>query len=253
MSQVDGKMSIIEGLKGYYNVFGLRGVFAVAACRITSRPRELTVPDAGLGYPIYLRTRTSDLSVYREILIRGEYDAALPFSPRTIVDAGANIGMASIFFTRKYPEAKVIAIEAEASNFAALIKNVKNYSNVIPIQAALWDRDGEISVSEADPSTGAFGKWGFVTHEGCGIPVRAITMRTLKAETGIDMIDVLKVDIEGAEKEVFASCDWIQSVNCLMIELHDHLKAGCSPAVESVTGDFSRRQKGETVVYIRNR
>jgi len=246
-------MSITEGLKAYYSCFGMRGVFAIAAYRLTGRPRELSIWPVDLRYPIYLRTRTTDLSVYDEILIRGEYAVTLPFSPETIVDVGANIGIASIFFSLKYPNARVIAIEAEASNFAALTRNVKNYPNIITIHAALWNRDGWISVGEPDPSSGAFGKWGFVTHEGSGVPVRAITMGTLKSEMQIDLIDVLKVDIEGSEKEVFSDCDWMQSVNCLMIELHDRLKPGCSTAVESVTGDFYGWQKGETTFYLRNR
>lgn len=71
-------------------------------------------------------------------------------------------------------------------------------------------------MSEPDPSTGLFGKCGFVTHEGDGVPVRAITMRTLMRETGIQTIDLLKVDIEGAEREVFETCDWIDCVRALV-------------------------------------
>jgi len=81
--------------------------------------------------------------------------------------------MCSIYFTHRYPEAKIIAIEPEASNFAVLLKNVQPYPKIIPIHAALWNQDGEISVSEPDPSTGVSGKWGFVTHEGPGVKVRA--------------------------------------------------------------------------------
>ena len=63
--------------------------------------------------------------------MRGEYGSFdLPFTPKTIVDAGANIGMASIFYSHRYPAAKIIALEAEGSNFAALCKNVEPYQNI---------------------------------------------------------------------------------------------------------------------------
>ena len=161
--------------------------------------------------------------------------------------------MASIYFTHRYPEAKIIAIEPEASNFAVLVKNVQPYPTIIPIHAALWNRDGEISVSEPDPSTGFSGKWGFVTHEGPGVKVRAISMPTLMGEMGIRSVDLLKVDIEGAEKEVFEACTWIQDIRALMIELHDRFRPGCSEAVNSVMQGFSKLQRGEITLYVRRR
>ena len=101
--------------------------------------------------------------------------------------------MASIYFTHRYPEAKVVAIEAEASNFAALARNVRPYPAIVPVHAALWNQDGEISVSEPDPATGASGKWGFVTHEGSCVKVRAITMQTLMKEMEMRSVDLLKI------------------------------------------------------------
>lgn len=244
-------MSIRDGLVAYYTNFGPRGVLAIAGYRLLRWPREITAHPPGIRKPVHVRVRTTDPSIYAQILLRGEYDFALPFSPRTIVDAGANIGMASIYFAHRYPEAKVIAIEAEASNFAMLSKNVRHYPRIIPVHAALWSRDGEISVSEPDPATGANGNWSFVTHEGPGVKVRAITMRTLMKEMDISSVDLLKVDIEGAEKPVFETCDWMDEIRCLMIELHDRFKPGCREAVDSVAGEFSKFQRGETTLYVR--
>lgn len=201
--------------------------------------------------PVQIRIKTTDEILYRDILLRGQYAFDLPFSPKTIVDAGANIGMASIFFANLYPEAKVIAIEPEISNFAVLAKNVRPYSTIIPIHAALWNRDGEVGVSGRDPTTGTFGKWGFRTQEGRGAKVRSITVRTLMKEMQMHSVDVFKIDIEGAEKEIFEACDWIDDIRCLMIETHDRFRPGCSEAVDSATQDFLRSERGETIVYLR--
>lgn len=242
---------MMGGIRYYQRNFGFTSVLAVLANRIFGRPQKITAYPPGLPHAIQVRIKTSDEAVYRDILLHGEYDFDLHFPPKTIIDAGANIGMSSVYFAHKYPDAKVIAIEAEASNFALLTQNVKPYRNIIPVHAALWNHDGEISVSQPDPSIGV-GNWAFITHEGPGIRVRAITMPTLLKEMLITSVDLLKVDIEGSEKEVFESCDWISVVRCVMIDLHDRIKPGCSTAVNSVMQGFTKLQRGGTTLYLRN-
>lgn len=83
-----------------------------------------------------------------------------PKSPRVIVDAGANIGLTSVFYSNKYPRAKIFAIEPEPSNFELLKKNTASYTNVVRIQAALL-RENE-PVGFFDPGAGF---WGFRTAE----------------------------------------------------------------------------------------
>lgn len=244
-------MSIREGLTGYYRDFGLRGVLAISAHRLFGHPKEIIGHAPGIRNPVHLRLRTSDPSTYSAILLRGEYDFELPFSPGVVLDAGANIGMASIYFVHRYPGARVIAIEAEASNFAVLAGNVRPYPAIIPVHAALWNRDGQISVSEPNLVTGATGKWAFVTREGPGVRVRAVTMHTLMRELDIAVIDLAKIDIEGAEQEVFEDSRWLKGTGCLMIELHDRFRPGCTEAVESAMRSFVRTQRGETTFYVR--
>lgn len=91
-------MSVFQGLKDYYDALGVRGVLAVSAYRLVGGPKEITARPAGIRCPVHLPVRTTDVSVYREILLRREYAFDLPFTPRTIVDVGANVGMASIFY-----------------------------------------------------------------------------------------------------------------------------------------------------------
>ena len=143
-------MSVRDGLTWYYGNYGLpSGVLAIAAYRLFGQPKVIAAHPPGIRSPVLLRLKTSDESTYVQILLGGQYSFELPFSPRAIIDAGANIGMASIFFANKYPEATIIAIEAETSNFNILLKNVRPYPTIIPVHAALWNRDGEISVGEA--------------------------------------------------------------------------------------------------------
>jgi FkbM family methyltransferase len=242
---------VLEGLRIYHRPLGIRGVGAICSYRLFGWPKELAVAPAGIRNPVYIRMRTTDVSVYHEVLNCGQYAIDLPFSPKIIVDAGANIGMASLYFAAKYPQARIIAIEPEPSNFAMLAQNVGAYPNILPIHAALWNRDGEIGVNTPGSFENPLSKVGFVVREGQGVPVRAITVRTLMREMGIQCIDILKVDIEGAEKEVFETCDWMDTINCLMIELHDRFRPGSSTAVDAVSKGFLLSKHGETTVYIR--
>lgn len=245
-------MSTHGNLSQYYHLYGFRGVLAMGRNRLLGRPTEITAHPPGIESPVQIRVRTSDELVYRNVLLRGEYAFDLPFSPKVIVDAGANIGTTSIYFAHKYPGAKIVAVEAETSNFEMLIKNVRSYPQITALKAALWNHDGEISVSEPDSASGAGGKWGFVTHEGKGSDkVRAITMRTLMREMCIPVIDLAKIDIEGAEQEVFEDPHWLAGLGCLMIELHDRFRPGCTEAVEPALKSFLRTQRGETTFYVR--
>lgn len=244
-------MSIWGGLKWYYEVCGSRGMFAVSSFRLLGRPRELAVVPLPSNRPVYLRIDTSDFCAYRDVLIfkTKSYDPRLPdFSPKTIVDVGAHIGMASILFALNYPTARIIAIEPESANFAALVRNTAPYKTVTPIRAALWRQDGEIALDASN----AHPKGAFQVVEGGRQKVRAATMETIMRETGIDSIDLLKVDIEGAEIEVFEFCPWIRKVRVLAIELHDRVRPGCTLAVSNATKDFRCNQGGEVTFFYRS-
>lgn len=243
-------MSLWQGLKWYYELCGSRGVLAVASFRLCGRPRELSIVPLRSSHSVYLRIDTSDFCAYRDVLIfkTKSYDPGLPdFHPHTIVDAGAHIGMASISFALKYPAAKIIAIEPEPANFAALVRNTAPYKMITPIQAALWREDGTVTLG---PSV-AHPKGAFQVVDNGRQTVRAITMDVVMREAGIETIDFLKLDIEGAEIEVFESCPWIKDVGVIAIELHERVRTGCSSVVKSAAKDLCCDQRGEVTFFVR--
>ena len=239
-------MSVLEGLAGYYKLFGMKGVAAICSYRAVGMPHELTAHPEGLRSRVYLRTRTTDVSVYNSILLGKEYDLALPFLPKVIVDAGANCGMATVYFANKYPDARVVAIEPEPSNYRALVKNTRSYPNVVTVQAAVWSRDCQLSLQpESHPDKDAFR----VSESGTGI--RGITIPSIMQETGISSIDLFKIDVEGAESELFESPVWLQYVKAMAVEFHEKLKPGCKARAEAVCGEFRSWQRGETTFFVR--
>jgi hypothetical protein len=80
---------------------------------------------------------------------------------------------------------------------------------------------------------------------------RAITMDTVMRETGIVSIDLLKVDIEEAEIEVFECSPWIKKVQVTAIELRDRVRSGCTAAATNAAGDFHWDQRGENTFLTR--
>jgi FkbM family methyltransferase len=235
-------------MKIYRLVFGWRGYWLALRSKLARQPYEASVrtPEGA----IWLRLKTSDPYAYYKVLLNSDYDFPIPGSPKVIVDAGANIGLAAIYFARKYPEARIFAIEPERSNFELLQKNVRAFPNITPVRGALWNENTTIDL--VDPG---IGHWGFQVAEREAANqrlvdrVEALKVETMMARYGIEQIDVFKVDIEGAEKELFQNASsWIDRVGSIMIELHDRMKPGCTDAFTSATNDFPiEHLKGENV------
>jgi FkbM family methyltransferase len=232
-----------------HKVAGPQAVLALSSNLLTGKPEYLTLRSSHLRHRLSLRLHTSDAAVYRDTFIDKEYEFPLSFEPCSIVDAGANCGMTAVFYANRYPQAKIIAIEPEPSNFAALVKNTAAYPQVIPICAALWNQDGEVDLFPGWRNTATWGKWGFRVRDGKGS--RAITVPTLMRKFSLETIDVLKIDVEGAEREIFATCDWMEKVKFLAIELHDRFWPGCTESVDAAAKSFRKVERDPVTFYSR--
>jgi FkbM family methyltransferase len=247
--------SMINSVKYYYSRFGASGVIAAIKRKLGSSNDLIKVEMKEIKSPFYLRLQTSDIPTFDQIFIHKEYDFDTKKSPNVIIDAGANIGLAAIYFTNKYPDAKIIALEPEKSNFELLKKNVSPYSKVIPVQAALWNKNEEINL--VDPG---LGKWGFMTEtknsqedseDNVCHTVEAMTVDKLIQSYNLEKIDILKIDIEGAEKEVFSDpSSWIEKVDSIIIELHERMKAGCNRSFYNGSNGFIDEWKLGENVYL---
>jgi hypothetical protein len=84
-------------------------------------------------------------------------------------------------------------------------------------------------------------------REGEGTPT--ITVPGLMQQFGLETIDVLKIDVEGAEREIFAACDWMDKVRFLAIELHDRFWPGCSALVDAAAKNFRKFERDPVTFY----
>jgi FkbM family methyltransferase len=169
-----------------------------------------------------------------------------------IIDAGANIGDETIRFRYFHPQARIIAIEAEAANFALLKKNVGQDPNITCLQKGLWPIAAPLKISGGE-SNESF----FVTEvlDGSQHDVEAISMDRLLEMFDIDCVDVLKLDIEGAEYDVFTrnTRNWIDKVNVVIFECADQDRSGMTAAIFRAlrSNSFDCRLNGENIVMIR--
>jgi len=205
-----------------------------------------SVPNSITGGKLVLRPGTSDPSVYDQVFVARQYEVDLG-DPRVIVDAGAHIGFSAVYFASRYPKARIIAMEPEPSNFALLLKNIKGFTNITAIHAGLWSKKANLQIDDSDVAT-----WSFrVSETGSSHGITAFGVRDIMAEFNINKVDVLKIDIEGAELEVLkTSGDWLGDVRTLIIELHDRFQPGCTESLYDALKpfDYDANVVGENTV-----
>jgi len=110
----------------------------------------------GLHHPVTLRAMTSDVEVFHQIFVDGELEFDLHMLPSRIIDAGANIGLAAVYFSSRFPEAKILALEVETANFELLRHNTAFYPNITCLKKALWSGPANLSIANPTAESMSF-------------------------------------------------------------------------------------------------
>jgi FkbM family methyltransferase len=221
---------------GNYQVLG---EWILARLQNSQDPVYIKVRRQGL----WVRPNTTDLIVTRCCFEFGEFDplAKLMFKKQVklIVDGGAYIGASSIRLASLFRDAKVLAVEPSPENFAILKMNARDISNIVPVNAALSDEDGFVEIYNN------FGRhWGVTTlrlsTDAVSESVVAYSLESLtRAYAKDEIIDILKLDVEGAELPILqGSSRWIHRIGAMVVETHDFLRPGCTRAFFECSGDF---------------
>src|SRR3954470_9753237 len=102
-----------------------------------------------IGSPaVSVRLGSADVEAYVQVFVDREYDFEYPAEPEVIIDAGAHIGLASAWFAQRFPDAMIVSLELERSNFELLRTNTAAYPNIRPVHAALWPTSGAVAVTD---------------------------------------------------------------------------------------------------------
>jgi FkbM family methyltransferase len=165
-------------------------------------------------------------TLFDEIFVEGGYYIDLGTKRPEIVDCGSNIGMATLFFKKIFPECRITAFEPEPETFGILSRNIamNGLKDVKAYNFAVSNEEGEISFY-SDPEVPGSGMMSMMdARSSLG---RTQKVRTVKLSDYLDReIDLLKLDVEGAEHQVFQDLDGtgkIRLINNMVIEYHHHM------------------------------
>ncbi len=175
--------------------------------------------------PFFVRVGSSDFTVMDEIFLGQEYDgflAGVRGEVRTILDLGASVGMSIRRWQRQFPHARIVGVEpdADSTRLARMNANVAPTDGMPAVTIIEACVAGTARMVSLDRSTDA---WRYRMIEARdGDRIQATTVQSLLQQANVcDPIDILKCDIEGAERELFADCGaWIGRVRNMVVEVH---------------------------------
>jgi FkbM family methyltransferase len=182
------------------------------------------------GREVFYRPGTTDPLVLQQVLLKtgrkAEYFLPPRLRPEVILDIGSNIGGSILYFHRRFPGARIIGFEPHPETFAILQKNVADLSLVSVLNCGLGAASSRVTVPTESINFGAFstkGRRHGQTDQRGNVECELRRLDDVLHELGIDKVDLIKIDCEGAEADVFAglspqileSCKWIVG------ELHD--------------------------------
>jgi FkbM family methyltransferase len=146
---------------------------------------------------------------YRQLLAEGKTPI--------IVDCGANIGLASVWYHARYPGAHILAVEPEPENFLLLEKNLSHYPGMTAVPAAVSDRETRVNLS--NPGEGS---WAWRTAENTNGSTETVTLPDLLGRVPNGAPFIVKIDIEGGEVNLFRSnTEWVERIPVIVFEHHD--------------------------------
>ncbi len=242
----DRLLDKLKKLPVYMREFGMtRGSLlwrAVERKQRQGRARLLQLDVPGVAQKVHVRDTIADCSTFWQCLVQRQYDTSrfpqhaslMARYERTlaegkvplIIDGGGNIGLASIWFASTFPRAQIVTIEPDDRNLELLRMNVAAFGERVKVvKGGLWDRHGTLHITNPDSGSAAFRVDHSEVDEDGGIP--AFTIDDLCAMAGAEDPLVVKLDIEGAQAQLFASnTDWVARTALVTLELDDWLFPG---------------------------
>lgn len=158
---------------------------------------------------------------YKSIFVEGDFKMPMGNLSPVVIDAGANIGLMSLYMAKYFPDATILAYEADPYIYGFLEKNIhKNeMQNIQTFNNAIWNKKEKVRFSQTQADAGHV-SYGF--EEG-SVEVDAVLLSEVLQK--FQTIDLLKIDIEGAELNVLNECEnELSRVKNLALEVHTHPK-----------------------------
>jgi FkbM family methyltransferase len=173
------------------------------------RPVKLRL-DAPSGQIDFIVPDYAAFKALGQVFADCKYDVATEQAPRSILDVGAHIGISALFFRRRFPSARIVAIEASPNLIPILTRNTREL-NVEVHHLAVARSEGTIYFEESKESWAGT----MVTRRPSAAAVEAVTLDSLL----LDSVDLVKISVGGgAEFDILPACERLDQVRHVMVE-----------------------------------
>jgi FkbM family methyltransferase len=250
-------MKLIQFLKQVIGMFIPKSVLTLylEIKVFLSQKKLAAILPQGSKYPVFLRRKETDFWVYNEVFVGGflsgklSYNIVLPYCPKFMIDCGGNTGLTSIYFKLLYPEIKIVTIEPEKSNFELLKRNIAPYQkDIIALNMGVWNKTTKLVVKNYTGRAFEFVTEEVVTNANDAsenyvdaIGIKDVLSKHVNINMGEEygVIDLLKIDIEGAENELFrTNYEWLAQTKAIVIEFHNHFRSDCSDVFNKAISNY---------------
>jgi FkbM family methyltransferase len=180
------------------------------------------------GAPVHVRPHSADIFAVRDALLNRYHlppGQANGRAVRLIWDLGANIGVTAAHLAVVFPAARVTAVEMDGGNADLCRVNLARWSERCEVvQAAVWPSDGEVEYAwDARDEQSFRAQAAGPAYDPAMRRVPAISLNSLLEREGPGaVVDLVKMDIEGAEQQVLSEhVAWAQRVRSIAVEVHE--------------------------------
>jgi FkbM family methyltransferase len=204
-----------------FNNLGAISALKINAFRLLNKKFDTKINSKKFG-EIYWNTKRDWVITHLYTPQIEIYSPSKNIDIQLIIDLGANIGIETLRFAKMYPKAKIFSIEPVKENFETLVKNSQKLTNVIPINAAVWDKNSKLKIVKK--SINSQDRYLKEIKNSNKFDIIGKNFNKILLDYSIKNICILKVDIEGAERKLFnKSCNkWLHLVKCIIMEVPDN-------------------------------
>ncbi len=227
----------------FYRYFGLLQLIQFVYQKLINK-ELLTIRSKALGGKVFIRRSSSDFSVLIQ-MIEEMNNFELETDPDLIIDGGANIGLSVRYFREKFSNAEIQGYEPDPGNYECAERNCQMLEGVTLLNQGLWSSRCHLTLKnpEALPWAYQFEK-SERKKEGS---IEAISLNDIFLEIQSDRTILVKLDVEGAEKELILSQNqWLKKVKWVLVEIHGPIELFDR---EMQKNGFSIKRYGEKQLY----
>jgi FkbM family methyltransferase len=160
-------------------------------------------------------------ALYDDYFLQESYKFVVGHNAPRIIDCGANVGVSVRYWKKLFPLSGIVAFECDPGLYQILLRNTADLPGVVCVEGAVWVESGHAEFRSNCREGGHLATVSSGANDGNVVVVKTHRLRDLLREH----VDLLKIDIEGAEVEVLLDCaDLLCNVDRIFVEHHSFVE-----------------------------